>query len=64
MAVGSKEKKENLTLPKYVHLIPALWKNGHPKQRVKVPVVPVHVGGHPKLLFLRNVNKFLFLPHR
>jgi hypothetical protein len=30
-AVGSKENKENLTLPKDVHLIPALWKNGHPR---------------------------------
>jgi hypothetical protein len=42
-AIGSKEKKENLTLPKDVHLIPTLWKNGHPRQRVKVPIVHMHV---------------------
>jgi hypothetical protein len=37
--VGSKEKKENLTLPKDIHLIPALWENDHPIQGVKVPIV-------------------------
>jgi hypothetical protein len=61
--VGSKEK-ENPTLPKDVHLIPVLWENGHPRQRVKVPIVPMHVGSYPKLPLLRYVNKVLFLPHR
>jgi hypothetical protein len=42
-AFGSKEKKENPTFSKDVHLIPALRKNGHPRQRVKVPIVPMHV---------------------
>jgi hypothetical protein len=30
--VGSKEKKENPTLPKDIHLIPTLRKNSHPRQ--------------------------------
>jgi hypothetical protein len=29
--VGSKDKKENPTLPKDVHMIPALRKNSHPR---------------------------------
>jgi hypothetical protein len=62
--VGSKEKKENPTLPKDIHLISALWENGHPRQGVKVPIVPMHVGSDPKLPCLRYMNKFLFLPHR
>jgi hypothetical protein len=53
--VGSKEKKENPTLPK---------ENDHPRQRVKVPIVPMHVGSYPKLPLLRYVNKLVFLPHR
>jgi hypothetical protein len=62
--VGRKGKKENPTLPKDVNLIPALWENGHPRQRVKVPIVLMHVRSYPKLSLLRYVNKFLFLPHR
>jgi hypothetical protein len=61
--VGSKEEKEDPTLPKDVHLIPALWENGHPWQRVKVPVVPMHVGGRPELPIHRDMNEFSLLPH-
>jgi hypothetical protein len=57
--VGSKEEKEDLTLPKDVHLIPALRENGHPGQRVKVPVVPMHVGGGPELPIHRDMKKFI-----
>jgi hypothetical protein len=61
--VGSKEEKEDPTLPKDVHLIPALWENGHLGQRVKVPVVPMHVGGGPELPIHRDMNKFSLFPH-
>jgi hypothetical protein len=61
--VGSKEEKEDPTLPKDVHLIPALRENGHPGQRVKVPVVPMHVGGGPELPIHRDMNKFSLFPH-
>jgi hypothetical protein len=61
--VGSKEEKEDPTLPKDVHLIPALQENGHPGQRVKVPVVPMHVSGRPELPIIREMNKFSLFPH-
>jgi hypothetical protein len=61
--VGSKEDKEDPTLPKDVHLIPALRENGHPGQRVKVPVVPMHVSGRPELPIHRDMNKFSLFPH-
>jgi hypothetical protein len=61
--VRSKEKKENPTLSKDIHLVSALWGNGHPKQRFKVPIVPMHIGSYSKLSLLRNMNKFLLFPH-
>jgi hypothetical protein len=61
--VGSKEEKKNPTLPKDVHLIPTLRENGRPGQRVKVPVVPMHVSGRPELLIHRDMNKFSLFPH-
>jgi hypothetical protein len=61
--VGGKEEKEDPTLPKDVHLIPVLRENGHPGQRVKVPVVPMHVGGGPELPIHINMNKFSLFPH-
>jgi hypothetical protein len=61
--IGSKEEKEDPTLPKDVHLIPALRKNGHPGQRVKVPVVPMHVSGRPELPIIRDMNIFSLFPH-
>jgi hypothetical protein len=61
--IWSKEKKENPTLPKDIYLISAIWENGHPGQRVKLPIVPMHVGSDPKLLLQRNMNKFSFFPH-
>jgi hypothetical protein len=61
--VGSKEEKEDPTLPKDVHLIPTLRENGHPGQRVKVPIVPIHVGGRLELLIHRDMNKFSLFPH-
>jgi hypothetical protein len=61
--VGSKEEKEDSTLPKDVHLIPALRENSHPGQRIKVPVVPMHVGGRPVLSIIRDMNKFSLFPH-
>ena len=61
--VGSKEEKEDSTLPKDVHLISALRENGHPGQRIKVPVVPMHVSGCPKLPLSRDMNEFRLFPH-
>jgi hypothetical protein len=61
--IWSKEKKENPTLPKDIHLISALRENGHLGQRVKVPVVPMHVGSGIKLLIQRDMNKFSLFPH-
>jgi hypothetical protein len=61
--IGSKEEKEDPTLPKDIHLIPALQENGHPGQRVKVPVVPMHVGGGPELSIHRDMNKSSLFPH-
>jgi hypothetical protein len=61
--IWSKEKKENPTLPKDIHLISALRENGHPRQRVKVPIVPMHVGSGPKLPLHRDMNKFSLFPH-
>jgi hypothetical protein len=61
--IWSKEKKENPTLPKDIHLISTLRENDHPGQRVKVPIVPMHVGSDPKFPLYRNMNKFSFFPH-
>jgi hypothetical protein len=61
--VWSKEEEEDSTLPKDVHLISALRENGHPGQRIKVPVVPMHVSGRPELPLIRDMNKFCLFPH-
>jgi hypothetical protein len=61
--VGSKEEKKDPTLPKDVHLIPILRENGHPGQRVKVLVVPMHVCGGLELPIHRDMNKFSLFPH-
>jgi hypothetical protein len=61
--VWSKEEEEDLTLPKDVHLISAHRENGHPGQRIKVPVVPMHVSGRPELPLSRDMNKFRLFPH-
>lgn len=53
-------QKEDSTLTKDVHLVPALGKDSHPRQGIEVPVVPMHVGSDPIFPFSRDVNYVLF----